>query len=93
MYATTYTLALNAGASLGMVSTVSGIIVRHLSIDGKLKVNHFNFERPIPNFFQVEQKELYKDLIEAFNFTGQMVLDTMTKGKTEHGTVQYYIAK
>ena len=78
---------MNAGAPLGMASTVSGIIVGHFSIDRKLKVNHFNFKRPIPNFFQVEEKELYKALIEAFSFTGLMVLDTLTKGK--HNIVEW----
>ena len=73
---------MNTGASMGMVSTVSGIIVGHFLIDGKMKADHFNFSRPIPNFFQVQdERELYKALLEAFSFTGQMVLDTMTKGK------------
>ena len=44
---------MNTGTSVGMVSTVSGIIMGHFSIDGKLKADHFNFLRPIPNFFQV----------------------------------------
>ena len=47
-------------ASMGMVSTVSGIIVGHLSIDGKLKADYFKISRSIPNFFQVQDKgELY----------------------------------
>lgn len=86
---TTFTLINITGVSLGMLSSVGGIVIGHFSVDGKLKPNHFIFRQPIPNLFQVEEKnstnppsDLFKVLVETFSFTGQTVLDSMTEGKT-----------
>ena len=76
------------GTALGMLSSISGIIIGHFSIDGKVQSSHFNSQQAISNFFEVNENttinppsDLYRILVEKYSFSGQTVLDCLSEGK------------